>query len=139
MAEDVAGYLLDTNAWFWLVTGDTRMPPPLVATIEAAAADGRLCVSQISAWEIALKESLGKLRLNVPIARWLDENTQGVRLLDLPLEVMVDASHLPGAFHKDPADRFIVASARHHHLTLITGDELILTYARGGHVAVLAV
>jgi PIN domain nuclease of toxin-antitoxin system len=117
----------------------TRVPLSLVATIEAAVAEGRVCVSQISAWEIALKESMGKLRLNVPIARWLEENTEGVRLLDLPLDVLVDATHLPGTFHKDSADRFIVASARHHHLTLITGDELILAYARGGHVDVLAV
>ena len=98
------------------------MPGALVAAIEAAAVDGRVCVSQISAWEIALKASM-----------------EGVRLLDLPLEVVVDATHLPGTFHKDPADRFIVASARHHHLTLVTGDDAILSYAREGHVDVLAV
>lgn len=136
---DAAGFLLDTNAWFWTVTGDPRMPAPLVATIESAAADGRVFVCQISAWEIALKEAMGKLRLNVPIARWLEDNSEGVRLLDLPLDIIVDATHLPGTFHKDPADRFIVASARHHRLTLITGDESILAYARGGHVTVLAV
>lgn len=136
---DAAGFLLDTNAWFWMVTGDARVPRSVVATIEAAAAEGRVCISQISAWEIALKESLGKVRLNVPITRWLEENTEGVRLLDLPLDVIVDATHLPGTFHKDPADRFIVASARHHHLTLVTGDELILAYARDGHVDALAV
>lgn len=137
--SDAAGFLLDTNAWFWVVTGDARISPALAATIEAAAAEGRVSVSQISAWEIALKASIGKLRLNVPITRWLEENTEGLRLLDLPLDVIVDATHLPGAFHKDPADRFIVASARHHHLTLITGDELILAYASDGHVDVLAV
>lgn len=137
--SDAAGLLLDTNAWFWLVTGDARMPASLVARIEAAAASGRVCVSQISAWEIALKVSMGKLRLNVPITRWLEENTEGLRLLDLPLAVVVDATSLPGTFHKDPADRFIVASARHHHLTLITGDELIVEYARAGHVDVMAV
>jgi PIN domain nuclease of toxin-antitoxin system len=136
---DAAGFLLDTNAWFWIVTGDARVPPAVVARIEAAAAEGRVCVSEISAWEIALKESMGKLRLNVPVSRWLEESTEGLRVLDLPLAVIVDATRLPGTFHKDPADRFIVASARHHHLTLVTGDELILDYARAGHVDVLAV
>lgn len=53
--------------------------------------------------------------------------------------VVVDATHLPGTFQKDPADRFIVATARHHRLTLVTGDEAILAYARGGFVEVLAV
>jgi PIN domain nuclease of toxin-antitoxin system len=41
--------------------------------------------------------------------------------------------------HKDPADRFIVASARHHRLTLVTGDPMILEYAQNGHVDVFAV
>jgi PIN domain nuclease of toxin-antitoxin system len=136
---DGAGFLLDTNAWFWLVTGNARLPLSLVEEIERNAAEGRVCVSQISAWEIALKESMGKLRLNLPITRWLEENTDGVRLLELPLDIIVDATHLPGVFHNDPADRFIVASARHHHLTLITGDERIIAYAGHGHVDVLAV
>lgn len=136
---DGEGFLLDTNAWFWMVTGDARLLPSVVARIETAAAQGRVYVSEISAWEIALKESTGKLRLNVPVSRWLEESTEGLRVLDLPLAVIVDATRLPGTFHKDPADRFIVASARHHHLTLVTGDELILDYAQGGHVEVLSV
>ena len=137
--SDSAGFLLDTNAWFWMVAGDPRVPSSVVAMIESAVAEGRVCVSQISAWEVALKESMGKLRLNVPVTRWLEENTEGIRLLDLPLDIIVDATHLPGTFHKDPADRFIVASARHHHLTLVTGDEQIVAYGRDGHVDVLAV
>jgi PIN domain nuclease of toxin-antitoxin system len=133
------GLLLDTNAWFWLVSGDVRMRPSMVERIEAAAAAGRLYLAQISAWEMALKTSTGKVGINTPIARWLEENTEGLHLLDLPLEVVVDATHLPGAFHKDPADRFIVATARHHHLLLVTGDEAILEYGRGGYVDVLPV
>jgi PIN domain nuclease of toxin-antitoxin system len=138
MTDDPPGLLLDTNAWFWIVTGDTRVPPPVVSQVEHAAAAGRAHLSQISAWEIALKVSLGKLRINMPIQRWLEHNTEGLRLLDLPLDVVVDAVHLPGTFHKDPADRFIVASARHHRLRLVTGDALILEYAKSGHVDVLA-
>lgn len=134
-----SGYLLDTNAWFWLVTGDPRIPVDVVGAIEAAAVDGRAYLCQISAWEVALKASAGKIMLNVPVSRWLEENTEGLRLLDLPLGVIVDATHLPGAFHKDPADRFIVACARCHHLTLVTGDEAIIAYGRQGHVDVLAV
>ena len=133
------GLLLDTNAWFSIVTGDARIPPAVVAQVEAAALAGRLYLTQISTWEIVLKESVGKLRISMPIGRWLDQNTQGLRLLDLPLEVVIDATHLPGRFHKDPADRFIVACARHHRLRLVTGDDLILGYAQNGHVDVLPV
>lgn len=136
--SEARGLLLDTQAWFWLVTGDARLSDEVVAQLEAASGAGRLFLSQISAWEIALKVSTGKLRLNMPIGRWLQENTAGLTLLDLPLDVVIDATQLPGTFHRDPADRFIVAAARHHGLTLATADEVILAYARQGHVEALA-
>lgn len=104
--------------------------------MEAAAAADRVRLSQISAWEIALKVSNGKIRLNLPVARWLEECSAGLRWLDLSLPIVVDATTLPGDFHEDPADRFIVATARHHRLTLITADETILAWAAEGHVAV---
>jgi PIN domain nuclease of toxin-antitoxin system len=135
--NDRNGLLLDTHAWFWIVCGDARVPAPLVEVVEAAAVARKVYVSQISAWEIALKEAAGKIRLSSPVHRWLEESARGLQLLDLPLEVVIDATRLPGTFHKDPADRLIVATARHHRLTLVTGDEAILAYAREGHVDVL--
>ena len=57
-------YLLDTHAWFWLVVGETRISENIVATLATALTDGRVYLSQISLWEIALKVSLGKIRLN---------------------------------------------------------------------------
>lgn len=137
--SDGRALLLDTNAWFWLVTGDARLSAELVDALDAAAREGRLCLSQISTWEIAVKCASGKIRLNGPIAVWLRQNTDGLRLLDLPLDVVVDATNLPGEFHKDPAVRFIVATARHHHLRLVTGDAAIVAYGRHGHVDVVAV
>jgi len=132
-------YLLDTNAWFWLAIGDERLETDVVSTIEVAVGDGRVFLSQISLWEIALKVSIGKIRLNRPIDQWLKENVSGVNLLDLPIDIVVESTQLPGHFHKDPADRFIVATARSHGLTLVTGDALIIDYAKAGHLRVLSV
>ena len=123
---------------FWLAVGDTRISKEVVQCLEKAALEGRLFLCQISLWEFAQKESKGKIQLNRPLHAWFQENTAGMTLLDLPLEVSIEANCLPGDFHKDPADRMIVATARHHGLTLVTGDGLILAYAASGHVNILA-
>lgn len=120
-----------------MTIGDARISEDTVRALEAAAVRGDLLLCQISLWEIALKESRGKIQMNRPLLAWFQENTAGLQLLDLPLEVAIEANHLPGAFHKDPADRIIVASSRHHGLTLVTGDALILSYAAEGHLQVL--
>jgi PIN domain nuclease of toxin-antitoxin system len=132
-------YLLDTHAWFWLVAGDEQISPDLVTRLESALAEGQIFLSQISTWELALKASLGKIELTRPLDLWLRENTAGLSILDLPLEVVLESTRLPGTFHKDPADRFIVATARVHDLVLVTGDRLILDYAAGGHVNVASI
>jgi len=138
MTSETTRYLLDTHAWFWLALGDTRISKDTVSCLENAGLEGRLFLSQISLWEIAQKESKGKIQLNRPLDVWFHENTAGFTLLDLPPEIALEANRLPGEFHKDPADRIIVASARHHGLTLVTADGPILAYATTGHVNVLA-
>lgn len=132
-------YLLDTYAWFWLATGQAYFAPEFVASLEASLVEGRVFLSQISTWEIALKVSLGKIELTRPLDLWLRDNTAGIALLDLPLEVVVESIRLPGTFPKDPTDRFIVATARVHDLVLVTSDKLILEYAAAGHVNVASV
>ena len=52
-------------------------------------------------------------------------------------EIAIDASHLPGNFHPEPADRMLIASARHPHAPIVTRDQRILTYAKNGAVAAL--
>jgi PIN domain nuclease of toxin-antitoxin system len=49
-------------------------------------------------------------------------------------EAAIEAAFLPGEPHRDPADRLLIATARQLRATLITRDELILAYARQGHV-----
>lgn len=58
----------------------------------------------------------------------------GVRLAPLSVEVSVASTRLPGAFRSDPADRIIVATARHLGARLVTEDKLILDYSKAGHV-----
>ncbi len=131
--------LLDTHAWFWLVTGHERVTSKIERAVESSMLEGEVYLSQISLWEIAHKVAAGKIQLTQTIDAWLNENTEGLLLTDLSVQVVVAATTLPGVFHKDPADRFIVATARTMGLTLITGNDLILAYADAGHVKVLPV
>jgi PIN domain nuclease of toxin-antitoxin system len=53
-------------------------------------------------------------------------------------EVVVDSCRLPDWDHKDPSDRIIVSTSRHHSLSLVTADEKIIEYGKSGHVKVMA-
>ncbi len=99
----------------------------------------RFFLSQISPWEIALRTSLGKIELDRPLDIWLRENTDGISMLDLPIDVVLESTRLPGSFHKDPADRFIIATARVRNLVLVTGDKAIIDYATSGYVKAVGI
>lgn len=58
----------------------------------------------------------------------------GLQLLELSPEILIESVRLPGDMHRDPSDRMLVATARVHGLTLITGDKQILRYAAAGHL-----
>lgn len=134
MKNEKEKYLLDTNIFIWLASQPEKLTPHIVKLVQEAADEKRLFVSHISLWEIALKESLGKLKLSLPIGPWLRRATESIETTSLNLEIIIDSTNLPGDFHKDPADRFIVATARHHLLTLISSDKLIIDYAKNGFV-----
>ena len=57
---------------------------------------------------------------------------------DMPIDVLVASSTMPGTPHGDPADRIIVATAREYGLRIVTRDAKILDYAARGHVLALA-
>ena len=94
-----------------------------------------LGVSAITPWEIAMLVAKGRLHLALEVGVWVDRalSLPGVALLPIEPAIAVDSVRLPGEFHADPADRLIVATARHWPATLLTGDHAILRYAAGGH------
>ena len=72
----------------------------------------------------------GRLQLPLPVEGWLNQALAypGVTLLDLTPRIVVESTMLPGAFHRDPADQLIVATARVHGCALVTLDGKILAY-----------
>lgn len=127
--------LLDTHIWLWWVGADPRLTPERVATLKAAEAEG-LLVSAISCWEIAHKAAAGKLDLGRPAHAWITEalTAPNIRVEPITASIAVEAALLPGEFHKDPADRLIVATARKLDVQLLTMDAKVQAYPHVKHV-----
>jgi len=106
-----------------------------------AASEGKgiTYISPISAWEIGMLTSRGRLQLLVRPERWFANlfDVPGVKLADMPQDLLIASSYLPGKPPNDPTDRIIAASARELGATLITRDRALLDYGDQGHVSVV--
>jgi PIN domain nuclease of toxin-antitoxin system len=122
--------IIDTHIWLWLLHDPSQLSNTARAQIEIEEVQNGILVSAISVWEIAVKSSLGKLALPLPIDDWyaLAKSHSGIVIEPLNPEDAIASTQLPGDFHKDPADRIIVAMARRYDVPLITCDNNILRY-----------
>lgn len=122
--------LLDTHTWLWLLHEPSKLSSKAQAIIDIEEPQNGLLVSAISVWEIAVKSSIGKLNLPLPIEEWYDLAQEHSGIVIEPLSPLdaIASTQLPGNFHKDPADRIIVAIARRYEIPLISRDENILNY-----------
>ncbi|MBN1875011.1 MAG: type II toxin-antitoxin system VapC family toxin [Anaerolineae bacterium] len=122
--------VLDTHIWVWWVDGSTHLTNSQLELIHQHLSDG-LGVSVISCWEVAKLVEVGRLTLTYTVQDWIAQALAypGVYLLELTPEIAVASTKLPGAFHRDPADQMIVATARAYACPLLTADAKILNYA----------
>ena len=130
--------VLDTHILVWWVNGDNALSTKAKKTItDTLDHGGEIVISSISAWEISMLIQKGRLLLTVDVESWLDQVAQidGVTFYPVDNEIALKSVSLPGNFHRDPADRMIVATARKLALPLITTDEKILRYR---HVKTIA-
>ena len=120
-------YLLDTCTLIWLSTDPDKLSPATVQAIDAS--DSALLWSDVSALEIALKWSAGKLVLPDPPRHWLERqiDTWGLDCLSLRRTDIYRASELP-PYHRDPFDRLLVAAALGSNATILTPDEAVRQY-----------
>ena len=132
--------LLDTHLWVWYVEGDrTRFSARIEPIVEAAVERGAVLVSAISVWEIAQLEALRRLQLAQDVRTWIARALAfpGVRLKGLSPAIAIESTRLPGAPHRDPADRILIATARLSGAALVTCDARLVSYAKDGHVKVV--
>ncbi|MBT7068812.1 MAG: type II toxin-antitoxin system VapC family toxin [Verrucomicrobia bacterium] len=118
--------ILDTCALVWLVSGNKRLSDEAKREIEAAQV---VYVSPISAWEVSLKSARGALELPLPPLEWFNRalEVHHLTLGDLSVEVLMRANELPW-HHRDPADRFIIATAKVDGLAIVTDDRQFRDY-----------
>ena len=131
--------LLDTHIWIWFMLADAALAISGRTAINRAAASGQLRIAAISVWEAAFLASRGRIALGRPLAQWISEavSAPGLSIEPLLPQIAVEACSLPEAFHRDPADRLIVATARVANATLMTHDRRILDYAARGHLTAI--
>ncbi|MFM0172026.1 type II toxin-antitoxin system VapC family toxin [Paraburkholderia sediminicola] len=122
--------VLDTHTLVWWATGDPTLSKKAKTAIAQELTDGEIAVSAISAWEIAMLVERERLALSMDVSSWLAKvsEIESVRFVPVDVEIATKSVELPGEFHKDPADRMIVATARKFAVPLITKDEKIRAY-----------
>jgi PIN domain nuclease of toxin-antitoxin system len=131
--------LLDTCALIFM-TEKTRLAAASVDKLRAASeGGGTTYISPISAWEIGMLGSRGRLQFLITPERWFANllEAPGVRLADMPPALLIASSYLPGKPPRDPADRILAATARDLGAMLLTRDRGLLEYGKQGHIAVL--
>jgi len=129
--------LLDTHVLVWSMQDSPRLGSATKEVLNEAARQSRIAVSAITPWEIALLVNKGRLQLGADVMQWVREALAkpGVQLALLEPEIAVASTRLPWEMHPDPADRILVATARHLGATLVTADRALLEMAAKGHFA----
>ncbi len=120
--------LLDTHAFLWWIGDDARLSAP---AREAIADPGNeVSFSVASAWELAIKSSLGRFDPEGNLGSFLGEQVRhnSFRVLPVSLAHAVEVSSLPG-HHRDPFDRLLVAQALVEKLILVSRDPQLRKYA----------
>jgi PIN domain nuclease of toxin-antitoxin system len=113
--------LLDTHVLLWFVSDLDKIQAGARELIEDGAND--VFVSVVSAWEIAIKQSLGKLDLPEPAEAWVPRvlKASGLEVLDIDLRSALRTRALP-YHHRDPFDRLLVAQSLEHGLAFCSRD-----------------
>ncbi len=119
--------LLDTHAWVWWVDQDRRLGRRTLDALDALPPEARPLLCDISLWEVAMLVERGRLSFTVPLFDWLQAaaHPRTVHLISITPEIATHVAELPASFHRDPADRVIVAACRTLKVPIVTYDERI--------------
>ena len=120
--------LLDTHIWLWWIAGERHLSRREMASLDELPAEQRPYISDISLWEVAVLLELGRWKVAIPFNSWLRAacHPRTVEILPITQDIAAEIARLLATFHRDPADRIIVATARARDLPLLTRDRRIL-------------
>ena len=116
--------LLDTHVLLWVMADDSSLSPEVRATIGKAEV---VYASAVSIWEVSIKASLGKLKIDQ--VRFMERLQEaGFEPLNITWEHAAAVRHLPD-IHRDPFDRMLIAQAVSEPLRLMTADNVLAQYS----------
>jgi PIN domain nuclease of toxin-antitoxin system len=115
--------LLDTHIWLWSVLEPDRIGARTLWELESPA--NEKWFSPISAWELLMLVSKGRMHLDLAAPEWIAQSTVRLREAPLTTRIAVESRQIRIP-HQDPADRFLVATAKVLGLTLVTADRTLL-------------
>ncbi len=119
--------LIDTHIFLWLMEG-VRMPKNAESFLNDTF-NNEVFVSYVTAWEIAIKYGIGKLKLPDVPEIWFPDRLRRTGFLQLPIEMRhaLRVYNLP-PLHKDPFDRLLISQAEVENLTLVSEDPRFSAY-----------
>ena len=119
--------LLDTHVFLWWIMDDESLSPVARRTISNA--ENELYFSAASAWEIAIKAGLGRIKLPSEIGTFIPGQLAENSIIGLPVQIghALRVSKLP-QHHRDPFDRVLVAQAQVEKMPILTSDAEISKY-----------
>lgn len=119
--------LVDTQCWLWMLADPDRLSRRTRRLIQRQ--DSELYLSAASAWEIAIKWSLGKLTLPSDPSEYVPSRVEQSGVIPLPVKHAhaVQVARL-APHHRDPFDRLLVAQASLEDMVLLTGDRQLSAY-----------
>ncbi len=119
--------LLDTHVFLWWVYDDPKISNAIRELIFDV--ENEKYVSAVTAWELSIKASLGKLRLHSDVDKFFSKYTSENYFEVLPIQLthIFQTEHLPH-HHKDPFDRLLIAQAQTEGLRIISADKAFDAY-----------
>ena len=125
--------LLDTHVWLWYASGVSQgISRNLRTLIEKLTPNSAVKLSAISLWEIGILVMKDKITLIPSVKEWVYKALGDTRVSveDIHTDIALESTLLPRELRGDPADRIIIATAKHLGATLITRDKEILSYSK---------
>ena len=115
-------YLLDTATFLWVTFDELEKIPAMGVSI-LQESKNQIYLSTVSVWEIAIKYSIGKLKLKMPPDKFVIEHAAKTDLTPLSIthQHALEVAKLP-FHHKDPFDRLLIAQALAEEIPIMTPD-----------------
>jgi len=119
--------LLDTHTFLWFIGGSDRLSVRARELIESDPNSRYLSVASL--WEMAIKVSIGKLDVPLPLTKLVRQHVTGNAIDVLPIEPgHLDEQRKLPFHHRDPFDRLIIAQAISEEMTVVGRDDAFQEY-----------